>query len=108
MLHYIFLKMNFRLSLLKHLKSQSFIAQRQLYSFKLCVVIVGRGVANFGEIFEKSEIGVQIFFFYVGIFFPLPGGEKTVFYGISEPIPRCGGDIRKNGQTFSDLNFHKI
>ena len=59
-----------------------------------------RGVANFGEIFEKSEIGVQIFFFTWGFFFPLPGGEKTVFCGISEPIPGCGGGYTEKWTDF--------
>ena len=36
-----------------------------------------RGVANFGEIFEKSEIGVQIFFFTWGFFFSITRGRKN-------------------------------
>ena len=68
-----------------------------------------RGVANFGEIFEKSEIGVQIFFFYVGIFFfHYQGAKKQCFVAFPSQSQAVVGDIRKNGQTFSDLNFHKI
>ena len=68
----------------------------------------GRGVANFGKIFEKSEIGVQIFFFTWGFFFHHQGAKKQCFVAFPSQSQAVVGDIRKNGQTFSDLNFHKI
>ena len=67
-----------------------------------------RGVANFGENFEKSEIGVQFFFFTWGFFFHYQGAKKQCFVAFPSQSQAVVGDIRKNGQTFSDLNFHKI
>ena len=64
-----------------------------------------RGRANFGENRRKNGKTVPKNVPETAVH---QGVKKQCFVAFPSPSQAVVGDIRKNGQNFSDLNFHKI
>ena len=61
-----------------------------------------------GKFLKNLKSGCKFFFLRGDFFFHRQGAKKQCFVAFPSQSQAVVGDIRKNGQTFSDLNFHKI
>ena len=61
-----------------------------------------------GKFLKNLKSGCKFFFLRGDFFFHHQGAKKQCFVAFPSQSQAVVGDIQKNGQTFSDLNFHKI